>query len=79
MIILKNSAGTPDSGYDSRYVASPRASDSSRRCGKAALWFESSAQRFEEQESKILLEPEPPSERREPAIAPDEPAEKPKK
>jgi hypothetical protein len=65
MISLKNYAGTPDG----RFMASARSSDSSnssnssKRGGKAALWFESSAQRFEEQESKLYLEPEPPSER----------------
>ena len=59
MIILKNSAGTPDG----RFLASSRSSDSSKRGGKGALWFESSVQRHEEQESKIYLEPDPPSER----------------
>lgn len=80
MISLKNYAGTPDG----RFMASSRSSDSSsssRRGGKAALWFESSATRFEEQESKLYLEPEPPSERprKEPERAPDEVAEKLKK
>jgi hypothetical protein len=65
-------------------MASSRSSDSSnssRRGGKAALWFESSAQRFEEQESKLYLEPEPPSERprKELEGAVDEAAEKLKK
>lgn len=73
MIILKNSAGTPNG---SRILASSRSSDSSRRSGKGALWFESSAQRSEEQESKIYLEPDPPSERprRDSERAPDEAA-----
>ncbi len=77
MINLKNSAGT----YGGIFLASSRASDSAKRGGRGTLWFESSAQRLEEQESKIYLEPEPPSERprKEPQIPPADGAEKKRK
>lgn len=75
--MLKNSAGTPEG----RFLASSRSSDASKRAGKGALWFESSAHRFEEQEAQLYLEPEPPSERPrdEPESAPEKAPEKRKK
>lgn len=77
MINLKKSAGT----YGSMFLASSRSSDSAKRDGGGTLWFESSAQRLEDQEYKIHLESEPPSERprKEPPIPPADSAEKKRK
>ncbi|HZF49703.1 MAG TPA: hypothetical protein VE093_13685 [Polyangiaceae bacterium] len=77
MINLKNSAGT----FGGMFLASSRSSDSAKKSGRGTLWFESSAQRLEEQECKIHLESEPPSERprKEPPTLPADGAEKKRK